>query len=158
MTNCQSSSHTTFEGSSGGTSDGHSVRLTDPNTPLARFIKLRDHIRSDAKGQFVFWRAFSPPRDMALSVFEISGLDDLEVERLGDDTVSTDDLPHLGFGAILVGVIIRNGLVADRDDSPPRHTSISGWPPKGEIKKVAMRLAEAAGFVPRSSRFVPRTP
>lgn len=113
------------------------------DTPLARFIKDRKHYSPVNKS--VKPRAFMPPSDLKLSVFQIQDLADLQIWQLGDEHVSDSVRAR---GDFTVSIVTQLGLNADPDDVPERHVNIIGWPEeKHEQKSIAQELAAKATLV-----------
>jgi hypothetical protein len=92
--------------------------------------------------------AFMPPDDRCLSVFVIDGMKDGEIHMHGIEWATQPGPPQRSpkaFGKIGVEAIFRQDLSVYRDDDPPRHAVVSGWPEdKSSCKLIAQELAAAA--------------
>lgn len=117
--------------------------------PLTRFIFSRSHF--NVPKNRVKHQAFLPPTDLKLSVFRIEGLTDGEVWQIGEGLEAERD-DHLHARADLASdAVVTVGLSAIRDEPPPRHANIIGWPPddKDSRKILAMELAAVASLATR---------
>lgn len=86
-----------------------------------------------------------PSADGQLSVFDTENLKDESVWRIGRD-VAIDRTIH-ARADIATSAAVAQGLNLVRDEPPPRHRSLNGWPPasqKEDQKLIAMELAAAA--------------
>lgn len=95
-------------------------------------------------------RAFRPDRNLKLSVFYIDSLNSQEVQDLGLEVVRLrpDAVELHGWLEFDQSRVDEIGLLVQRDDNPPRHANIIGWPhdvPERWLK--AQRLSEAATLV-----------
>lgn len=121
-----------------------------PDNTIGRYLTQRGQFSSERNR--VKPRAFEPPLDRErlvhlLSVFVIDGLAETEIWELGDTYVGR---PH-GRDILATGELtakdVRNvdSLELLRDDVPPRHAHIQGWPSgKDERKILAIELAAVA--------------
>ena len=92
-----------------------------------------------------------PPVDLKLSVYLISTLSQTEVWSLGKTVLAEHPRPRLyGRVDITVEDIRRQKLKAFRDDDPPRHVNVIGWPSydvgKDLIKSMAQELARTSSL------------
>lgn len=90
-------------------------------------------------------RAFMPPEDGKLSIFDTENLQDESVWSMGRD-IAIDRTLH-ARADITTGVAVAQGLNLVIDEPPPRHRNLDGWPPasqKEDRKLIAMELAAAA--------------
>jgi hypothetical protein len=107
---------------------------------LARYIFTKSHFRNSDRT--VKYSAFIPPEDRRLSVFQISGLQDAEIWKIGEKLREQTLLGRADVESALVKTI---GLGIVADDIPPRHANIIGWPEEASaIKLKAMELAKEA--------------
>lgn len=86
-----------------------------------------------------------PPEDGKLSIFDTEKLEDESVWRMGRDVAIGRSL-H-ARADILTTVVVAQGLNVVKDEPPPRHRNLDGWPPasqKEDRKLIAMELAAAA--------------
>ena len=92
-------------------------------------------------------KLFAPNRQLALSVFRVHQFGDEEVEKLGTDVVrSRPDANRLyGWAEFDEDAVQSVALTMDKDDDPPRHANIIGWPTDPVRRKlVQRRLANKA--------------
>jgi hypothetical protein len=90
-----------------------------------------------------------PPRDLKLSTFVTTGLEPSEIWELGDQAIVGRST--YGSADIEAQAVASEGLGIERDDSPPRHANIVGWPrEKDAQKEIAQSLAAAATLRLRS--------
>lgn len=92
-----------------------------------------------------------PPPDLQLSVFLVTSLPSMDVWELGKGVPNKHPRPSLyGKADITVGTVQDQNLKASRDDDPPRHVNIVGWPDyadaKDRIKSIAQELARYASL------------
>ena len=90
-----------------------------------------------------------PPLDLNLSVYQITGLGDDEIWTLGRNVLQEHPQPRLyGRADVRVGAVHDQKLKAIRDDDPPRHVNVVGWPNyadgKDLMKSLAQQLANSA--------------
>lgn len=89
----------------------------------------------------------SQAQRLETSVYFIDGRTDEELWRLGDDTIGSLCPGRITLAASAVPVV---GLVLDRDDDPPSHANIVGWPDtnwpetKEQCKALALKLVGVA--------------
>lgn len=87
--------------------------------------------------------AFMPPPDKKLSCFVTTGLEPNEIWEIADRAIT--GRPVYGSADIGTREIHDEGLVVERDDVPPRHVNILGWPAEKDAQKeIAQALAAAA--------------
>lgn len=81
-------------------------------------------------------KLFEPTKRFELSVFDVSGLLFEEILQLGIDVAKKQSPPRRlhGWGEIDVAAVHKAGLQIERDDDPPRHANIVGWP--DEVSKM----------------------
>lgn len=96
------------------------------------------------------------PRNGTTSVFDIKGLSHAAIETIGDSVGAARGKPPKGRGEFGYSDVEGAGLQFDRDDSPPRHGNLVGWPREGpelkaRIKAIAVDLASRADLVLRES-------
>ncbi len=90
-----------------------------------------------------------PPPDLRLSVYQITNLPEDEIWTLGKGVLEQHPQPRLyGRADVDVGVVHGQKLKALRDDDPPRHVNVVGWPNyadgKDLMKSLAQQLAQSA--------------
>ena len=116
---------------------------------LARFLFQRSHY-SPTNG------ALKPgaflPKDGHTSVFDIIELDRTTIRTIGDGVGVTRSQALHGWGEFLHAHVTAAGLKFIRDDQPPRHGNLVGWPPDGpehkaQAKAIAVALARKAELV-----------
>lgn len=106
---------------------------------LTRYVFDQDNIRKDNS---IHWRLFRP-NEGCLSVFQINDLNEDEIWMLAKNCNQIKQL--LGRADIDDIIIIKIGLIIDKDNNPIRHVNIKGWPEyKEEIRVKAMQLAAEA--------------
>ena len=113
---------------------------------LARFLKHSNRFAAVAKN--VRTSAFMP-HHMELSVFGIDYLSEEQIWNLGAENLSLNiNQPIKGRDEILAEFVNKNGLQLVKDNNPPRHANIIGWPQaKHEQKLIAEKLALKAILV-----------
>jgi hypothetical protein len=112
---------------------------------LSRYIFTRNHLNPGQR-----FRAFLPPPDLKLSVFETEQLAEAAVWQVAQDECK--DRPQTLFGRadIISGKVYNVGLSVARAEPPPKHRHIEGWPPfeqKQDQKALAMTLGNDATIV-----------
>jgi hypothetical protein len=114
---------------------------------LSRFILQSNKISGDRPNH----RAFMPPPDLELSTFNIDDLSDRDIWRIGDAVRAEQHKENLyGRADLLAKSVYDVKLRAVRDDRPPRHVVVVGWPDdKAQQKNRAQLLAAASSYVPR---------
>jgi len=90
-----------------------------------------------------------PPPDLKLSVYQITNLLDDEIWALGGNVLEQHPQPRLyGRADVPVEAVQNQKLKAIRDDDPPRHVNVVGWPNyadgKDLMKSLAQQLAKSA--------------
>ena len=119
---------------------------------LSRFINKRHYARTLRK---VKSGAFMPVEDCKTSVFQrsvfqTSGLSDNEIWKIGDKYVTNS---FTGRADVSVADVESVNLTIVRDNCPPRHANIVGWPKEQEDQlEIARILAERASLVLRAER------
>lgn len=116
---------------------------------VARFLFQKGHY-SAQKG-IVKPGAFLPKNGQT-SVFEISGLAEADVRLIGETAGTPRGRNPRGRGELGTRDVTAAGLLFVRDDVPPRHGNLLGWPSQGEevkarCKAVAVELAVRAVLV-----------
>ncbi len=134
-----------------------STTRPNPLAELARFLFQKgDFSRTKTSvrpGAFL-------PKDGETSVFDIVGLDDPGIRAIGDAVGSERGKPPKGRGEFLMGDVVEVGLRFERDDQPPRHGNLLGWPSEGpelkaRVKAIAVALAVKAELVLHDQRRTP---
>ena len=134
---------------------GFSAESPSPSSPqnflildresLARFLFSDKHF-ARTTGR-VKRHAFSPRESMRLSVFQITGLHDDEIWRLGRETVAEPRGQSPRARADITATVVRAQSldVVSAPDTHPRHAHIVGWPQEKEkILAIALELANKA--------------
>lgn len=116
---------------------------------LARFLFQRGHYSRDNNA--VRPSAFLP-KNGETSVFEILGLEDLDIWKLAEDVGEIRGKPPRGRGEFTRADVGAVGLRFVRDDHPVRHGNLLGWPSEGSelkarLKAIAVALASRAVLV-----------
>lgn len=128
------------------TSDAEFRLLEDPSARLCRYILESSRI----SGGVANHRAFLPPPDLELSTFNIDGLDSGQIWAIGDNVRAEQAKERLyGRADLSAKAVYDASLRPVRDNHPPRHVVILGWPDKAEHKSKAQLLAAASTYVPR---------
>ena len=84
------------------------------------------------------------PKDGETSVFDIVELDDPHIRAIGDAVGYIRGKPPKGRGEFFFDDVQEVGLRFERDDEPPRHGNLLGWPSEGpELKARAKAIAVA---------------
>jgi hypothetical protein len=114
---------------------------------LCRFILESSRI----SGGHVNHRAFMPPPDLELSTYNIDDVTPDGIWQIGDAVRLAQAKETLyGRADLFAQDVYDARLRPVRDDQPPRHVVIVGWPDdKAQQKNKAQLLAAAAAFVPR---------
>lgn len=123
------------------------VELKDPDDLLARFLLQKSHFKRTENRATP--EAFMPPPDLKLSVYQIANLPDVQIWTLGRNVLQQHPQPRLyGRADVRVGAVHDQKLKAVRDDDPPRHVNVVGWPSyadgKDLMKSLAQQLAKSA--------------
>jgi hypothetical protein len=123
------------------------VELNDRGDVLARFLFQKNHFKRSENRPTP--DAFMPPPDLELSVYLVTNLSSEAVWELGMGVLNEHPQPRLyGKADVTVGDVHDQKLKAFRDDDPPRHVNIAGWPSyadgKDRIKSIAQELARHA--------------
>ncbi len=89
-----------------------------------------------------------PPENLRLSVFQIKGLNENDIWKMGEAYIAKPSKKTLyGRGDITVSAVHRIELDLISDNEPPRHADIVGWPEeKSEQKLLAEELAADASL------------
>lgn len=86
--------------------------------------------------------------DHCLSVFVIDGMNDSAIHAHGVAWATRPGPPPMSpkaFGKIGVDAVLKQNLSVHRDNNPPLHAVVVGWPTeKSEWKLIAQELAAAA--------------
>ncbi|MGH8647227.1 MAG: hypothetical protein ACREX4_23320 [Gammaproteobacteria bacterium] len=118
---------------------------------MARFLHETGHFSVEQNR--VKFRGLMPAKDdNTTSVYVTDDLDDNQVWQLAQQYVEATRGPALARGELTPQDIATVGLALERDDTPPLHAAIIGWPPpsaKDEIKSKAQELAPKARLVVR---------
>ena len=112
---------------------------------LSRFIFTEGHFSRTKKA--VKHRAFLPPGDGRLSVFDTEGVDEQEIWSIGGELAVQRTQTLYARADIGTGIVISKKLRVVVDEPPPRHRNIIGWPPatqKEDRMLIAMELAAAS--------------
>ncbi|MCZ6675520.1 MAG: hypothetical protein O7C75_21540 [Verrucomicrobia bacterium] len=111
---------------------------------LARFVFQRRHLYQDGQPKPA---AFLPNSNNETSVSRVDSLSDQEIYIEGKECERRrTDNPTL-YGRALVGneVVLDLNLRTVKDEPPPRHANIVGWPlEQSEKKLIALGIAEEA--------------
>lgn len=123
--------------------------MNDPGDMLARFLLQKSHFKRTENRATP--EAFMPPPDLKLSVYVVTDLPDTAAWDLGRDVLNQHPQPRLyGKADINVGAVHTQQLKAFRDDDPPRHVNVVGWPSysdgKDLLKSIAQELARSASL------------
>ena len=121
-------------------------RSEPPNSQLARFV-LSDGRVSHGRANH---RAFMPPPDLELSMFNIDDLDTSGVWAIGNEIRLEQQKSTLyGRADLVTRMATASGVQAIRDDQPLRHVVLVGWPAnKADQKAIAQKLAASSTWVP----------
>lgn len=114
---------------------------------LARYATERGRFRSDGG---VKPKLFEPNRKLELSVFYIDGLERARIRDIGVAVAERHPSARRlhGWGEIAASDVASAGLRTARDDTPPRHANVVGWPEDAAERKLkAQILARAARAV-----------
>jgi hypothetical protein len=117
---------------------------------LARFCYSQSHY-SKAEN-CLLPAAFMPPKDLRLSTFVADGMTDDQIHAHGVRCATRQGpppKPPKAFGKLLmVAVENQQKFKFERDEPPPLHAVLTGWPTdKSEQKLLAEKLAEICGPV-----------
>src|SRR5258706_7289376 len=107
-------------------------------SPLARFCYDSSHF--SAVQNRVKKGAFMPAPDLSLSVFIMSGTVAMMHEH-GAKWAMRAGNPPKAFAEIAVQSVLDQKLSIHRDDHPPLHANVNGWPPHTE-KSLQMLIAQ----------------
>lgn len=86
-----------------------------------------------------------PPPDRRLSVYQIRGLTEAQIWKLGRLFVAGRRTLH-GRADVRAAIIHGVGLSVDADNMPVRHANVIGWPEKSKAKLLAQLLANQASL------------
>ena len=98
------------------------------------------------------------PKNGQTSVFDVDGSDFVSVGAIGEDVGRVRGPRLHGWGGFAHQDVTKVGLWFERDDEPPRHGNLLGWPPHGvpelkaRAKAIAVELAARAELVLMGSR------
>ena len=123
---------------------------------ISRFIFSSDHFKIKEDGNHVVkYSAFMPSENTkTASVYRTSILNESEIWGIDKKYVSglrTDRKVSKARADILAKTIFENSLhILPLRTPHPRHADISNYPAeKGQIKLIAMKIAEASTLVPK---------
>ena len=121
---------------------------------LARFLFQKGHYSRMNKA--VRPGAFLPKHGLT-SVFDIVDLDEAKIFEIGDAVGESRGKPPHGRGEFDQSHVIDVGLRFERDDTPPRHGNLVGWPSDGpevkaRSKAIAVALAAQTKLILRGQR------
>jgi len=96
-----------------------------------------------------------PHPHIALSVFRILGLAEVEILQIGEEVGRLRSKPLVGRGELTAAHVRTLGLDVKAKEPPPRHADIVGWPAltgtpkedKSRQKLIAMQLVEGVRLV-----------
>ena len=111
---------------------------------LARFLFPKGHY---SRGNQAVRPGAFLPKDGQTSVFDIVDLDEAGVTEIGDAIGEHRGKPPHGRGEFDQSHVIEVGLQFERDDAPPRHGNLVGWPsdgPEVKARSKAITVALAA--------------
>jgi hypothetical protein len=113
--------------------------------PIARYLPQKDRYRRNPPA--VKPVAFLPDAKGETSVFRIFGMTPDQAFLLGDRYLNLGpDRLHHGYAELRAGEIDDVGLRLERDNSPPRHAAIVGWPGNEEDRlDLALQLSQRCG-------------
>ena len=112
-----------------------------PKCLLARFAVESGRLTNDLAKP----KLFEPTLAGELSTFDVEGLTGTEVCKLGIGIAKEREKRLHGWGEISCQQIGEAGLEIDRDNDPPRHVTIRGWPQSREERKQRqLKLASLA--------------
>ena len=115
---------------------------------FARFALEKGRVTQD----YAKPKLFEPNKDGELSIFDVVGLSCREKCKLGIPVAKSQNKKLYGWGVVSCKQIKGVGLEIDRDDNPPRHANILGWPEAPEDRKSKQQeLASLANAVRLSS-------
>lgn len=115
---------------------------------LTRYI-LHKRLFSVEKGE-VKHGAFLPPRDLRLSVFRTSDIDDVRIWDIGNDIVAGPQGRTIrGRGDLEARYVLEEGLKVEPFREPhDLHAHVVGWPNKeSEQRLLAIKLALKATLI-----------
>ena len=93
-------------------------------------------------------KLFEPNKDGELSTFDVVGLSCKDKCRLGIPVAKAQNKKLYGWAVVSCEQIREVGLQIDRDNNPPRHVNIHGWPKAREDRKsMQQELARLANAV-----------
>ncbi len=87
-------------------------------------------------------KLFEPNRELKLSVFQVSGLGQTEIQGIGEEVVREHQQAErlYGWGEVNEGDVVATGLQIDYDDVPPRHANITDWPQDSAQRKLTQQM------------------
>jgi hypothetical protein len=109
------------------------------STRLSRFLFTRNHLNPGQR-----FRAFLPPTDLNLSVFDTEQMRESEIWGLANRESAERNQTLYGRADVQAASVQKVGLRVVIAEPPPRHRHIQGWPPadqKEDQKGLAMELA-----------------
>jgi len=124
--------------------------LNNPDDLLARFLFFQKYFKQ-TQNRATPEAFMPPPKDLQLSVSLITDLLADAIWDLGKGVLAQHPQPQLyGRADINVAAVHGQKLKAFRDDDPPRHVNVVGWPSYSEgkdlIKSMAQELARASSL------------
>lgn len=93
-------------------------------------------------------KLFEPNRALELSVFRVDGLVHDQIRDLGDRVVEKHPAARKlhGWGEFLESAVREAGLRVERDDDPPRHADIVGWPQDPSERKQRQQILASRSY------------
>lgn len=119
------------------------------NAPLARlsrFLFTRNHLNPGQR-----FRAFLPPTDLKLSVFDTEEMGEPDIWEMARRESEERDQTLYGRADVQTAGVHKVGLRVVLAEPPPRHRHIEGWPSadqKEDQKGLAMELAALSQAFP----------
>lgn len=93
-------------------------------------------------------KLFEPNRALELSVFRVDGLVRDQIRDLGDEVVEKHPSARKlhGWGEFPESAVQKAGLRVERDDDPPRHANIVGWPREPSERKQRQQILASHSY------------
>ena len=107
----------------------------------ARFLFQSNHF---SKANEIVRPSAFLPRNGETSVFDIVDLEDADIRSVGDDVGVARGKPPKGRGEFQYDDAESVGLAFERDDIPPRHGNLVGWPDDGSELKARQKAVAVA--------------
>lgn len=115
----------------------------------SRFL-IDGQVRTESKE--VKYPAFIPPKNLKLSIFRTSNLNEQEIWILAVEKVEPSRGPVIGRGELTVSAIAEEKLQVSTDEDPnSRHADVVGWPVDRDAR-VTIAKALAAKASPAKMR------